>query len=198
MNSSSRIRRTHYAAIFLAALWIVLGRLEAPVAALGTCNYNGVCESDNQGNDETCQSCPDDCWAQCPCGDHTCSWPAEGGGYNDCASLPNPSHCSYCYADCGPCFYCWPDVCDGSGHCEPCDYQFDDGDGKCQQVAQDSSYWCGADDECHNSCWTDWNCHYDQWCSQRAACVSECWDDYDCPTAYSCDVPSGTCVPIMT
>ena len=174
------------AVILMAALFLSKG---TPLEARWECG-NDICEDEF----ETCGSCPEDCYARCDHFNYSCEWPAEGGGFLDCqnTTLDDPDKCAYSPHDCGPCDYCYPNICDEDGACIDCNSG--DGDSACDELGGYGTQWCGMDGSCHDSCWNDWNCHWDEWCGQDAECHDYCIQDNDCPYGSAC--LSFECVPI--
>jgi hypothetical protein len=137
-----------------------------------TCG-NGVCDAN-----ETCGSCPADCFNDqtvCgTCGDGLCQTNEYGGfhvGSQTPQCGPTDVWCQYCPNDCGECDgqACFPDVCGGASQryqCKPCD-----SDAECQAV--DASSFCSY---------------------QEQQCIYFCSTDNDCDPSYTCQ--GGSCVPI--
>jgi len=126
----------------------------------GNCG-NGICDSG-----ETCDSCPQDCYASCgTCGDGNCAANEYGGAGS---GHPPPSGCdaqhdwcTYCPQDCnGACsqYFCDPQVCDYDGthglsnQCMPCT----------------SDVQCAYNDE---YCAFDGNCYVSAHCDTQADCT---------------------------
>lgn len=152
---------------------------------------------------ESCANCPQDCYAQCVCGDSVCDEMAEGGGecstcFEKCSvQALQQGTCQYCPQDCGDCDndVCKPRVCnDFTGYCKDCIadqdcWVFSDtpqcnvGTGDCVE--------CNTNEDCNELYPDARECTFNNEC-QPVSCVDDC----DCVFAlgtYDAYCGLGTC-----